>query len=125
MSDVDKTFCARLGVAHPIIQAPHGRRRDTPALVAAVSNAGGLGFIGAAYLTPRRSRRLCGRCGRGQSRPFGINLFAPLATPEAEPSVDPQPCSRASPVTTLSSVCRRRLLPRRRPTRSRRTACGG
>jgi nitronate monooxygenase len=28
----------------------------TPELVAAVSNAGGLGFIGAAYLTPRALR---------------------------------------------------------------------
>jgi nitronate monooxygenase len=37
---------------HPIIQAPLAGGGDTPELVAAVCEAGALGFIGAAYLTP-------------------------------------------------------------------------
>jgi nitronate monooxygenase len=41
-----------LGMTCPIIQAPLAGGGDTPALVAAVCNAGGLAFIGAAYLTP-------------------------------------------------------------------------
>lgn len=38
-----------LNLAHPIIQAPLAGGGDTPELVAAASNAGALGFIGAAY----------------------------------------------------------------------------
>src|SRR5437764_648930 len=43
-----------LGIAHPIIQAPMGGGATTPALVAAVSEAGALGFIGAPYLSADR-----------------------------------------------------------------------
>ena len=42
----------RLGTAHPIVQAPMAGGADSAALAAAVSGAGGLGSIGAAYLTP-------------------------------------------------------------------------
>ena len=42
----------RLKLTHPIIQAPMAGGGDTPRLVAAVCEAGGLGSIGAAYLTP-------------------------------------------------------------------------
>jgi len=37
---------------HPIIQAPMGGGPSTPALAAAVSHAGGLGFLAAGYKTP-------------------------------------------------------------------------
>ena len=40
-----------LGISHPIIQAPMAGGTTTPELVAAVSNAGALGSVGAAYLT--------------------------------------------------------------------------
>jgi len=36
----------RLGLQHPIIQAPLAGGGDTPDLVAAVAEAGALGFIG-------------------------------------------------------------------------------
>ena len=38
-------------LAVPIIQAPMAGGPSTPALAAAVSEAGGLGFLGAGYLT--------------------------------------------------------------------------
>lgn len=41
-----------IGVAHPIPQGPFGGRHSTPALAAAVSNAGGLGAFGAVGLEP-------------------------------------------------------------------------
>ena len=44
----------RLRLEHPIIQAPMAGGGDTPRLVAAVSEAGALGSIGAAYLTPQQ-----------------------------------------------------------------------
>jgi nitronate monooxygenase len=90
MSDVVKTFCARLGVAHPIIQAPMAGGATTPELVAAVSNAGGLGFIGAAYLTPQALRDAIAAVRARTDGPFGVNLFAG-GYEEAERSVDPQP----------------------------------
>ena len=40
------------GLNYRIIQAPMAGGGDTPALVSAVCNAEGLGFIGAAYLSP-------------------------------------------------------------------------
>jgi len=43
-----KEFLERLGLAHPIVLAPLGGGPSTPELVSAVSDAGGLGFPGAA-----------------------------------------------------------------------------
>lgn len=76
------TLSRRLGLSRPIIQAPLAGGGDTPELVAAVSNAGGLGFIGAAYLTPEQIDSTAAAVRAKTSRPFGINLFAPLPTPE-------------------------------------------
>lgn len=69
----------RLGLAHPIIQAPMAGGGDTPRLVAAVSNAGAIGFIGAAYLTPEQIHSAAAEVRAQTTRPFGINLFAPVA----------------------------------------------
>jgi nitronate monooxygenase len=71
-----------LGIDHPIIQAPMGGANATPpALVSAVSDAGGLGFIGAAYMTPDQIASTAREIRSRTSRPFGINLFAPVASP--------------------------------------------
>jgi nitronate monooxygenase len=67
----------RLGVIHPIVQAPLAGGADTPELVAAVGEAGGIGFIGAAYLTPARIAEAASAVRARTKRPFGINLFAP------------------------------------------------
>jgi nitronate monooxygenase len=70
----------RFRLDHPILQAPLAGGGDTPELVAAVCNAGGLGFIGAAYLTPAQITE-AGRAVRAlTARAFGINLFAPPPT---------------------------------------------
>lgn len=80
-------FMRRLGMSRPVIQAPMAGGGDTPALVAAVGNSGGIGFIGAAYLTPEQIAE-AGRTVRSlTSRPFGINLFAPQ--PPADRPADP------------------------------------
>jgi nitronate monooxygenase len=70
------SFCARLGIAHPIIQAPMGGGASTPELVAAVSNAGGLGSLAAAYLTPQQIRDAIAAVRRLTDKPFNVNLFA-------------------------------------------------
>src|SRR5882762_2328984 len=73
---------ARLGIQHPIIQAPMAGGGDTPRLVAAVSEAGALGSIGAAYLTPQQIGESARAVRSLTSRPFGINLFAPVRAPD-------------------------------------------
>ena len=73
----------RLGLRHPVIQAPLAGGGDTPALVAAVCEAGALGFVGASYLTPLQIVETSRAVRAQTTRPFGINLFAPLQAPEA------------------------------------------
>src|SRR4029450_7917959 len=71
----------QLGLDYPIIQAPLAGGGDTPELVAAVCEAGALGFIGAAYLTPPQIVETPPPVRARTPRPFGINLFAPLPAP--------------------------------------------
>lgn len=62
---------------HPIVQAPMGGGPSTPALAAAVSEAGGLGFLAAGYRTADAVRSEVAELRRLTERPFGINLFVP------------------------------------------------
>jgi nitronate monooxygenase len=62
---------------HPIVQAPMGGGASTPALAAAVSEAGGLGFLAAGYLAPDALRRDIEAVRALTRQPFGVNLFAP------------------------------------------------
>ncbi len=64
-----------LGVRYPIVQAPMAGA-TTPELVAAVSNAGGLGGFGAARTDPEELRATIRRIRELTDRPFGINVFA-------------------------------------------------
>ena len=75
MNAKSRAFRARLGIAHPIIQAPMGGGGSTPALAAAVSNEGGLGFLAAAYLTPSQIAEAIGEVRKRTDKPFGVNLF--------------------------------------------------
>jgi nitronate monooxygenase len=72
----DNALLKVLGIEHPIIQGPMGGGPSTPELVAAVSNAGGLGSLGAAYLTPDQITDAIRRIRSLSSRPFNVNLFA-------------------------------------------------
>jgi nitronate monooxygenase len=72
----DNEFLKLLGIEHPIIQGPMGGGPSTPELVAAVSNADGLGSLGAAYLTPDQITDAIRRIRTLSSRPFNVNLFA-------------------------------------------------
>jgi nitronate monooxygenase len=64
-----------LGIEHPIIQGPMGGGPSTPELVAAVSNAGGLGSLGAAYQSPEQISETIRRIRALTSLPFNVNLF--------------------------------------------------
>jgi nitronate monooxygenase len=74
---------------HPIVQAPMGGGVSTPALAAAVSEAGGLGFLAAGYLAPAAVRRDVAALRELTQRPFGVNLFVP-----PQPVPDPRAVER-------------------------------
>jgi nitronate monooxygenase len=65
------------GLAHPIVQAPMGGGPSTPALAAAVAEAGGLGFLAAGYKPVEAVRADIEALRDLTDRPFGVNLFAP------------------------------------------------
>lgn len=79
----------RIGIEHPIIQAPMAGGATTPALVSAVCDAGALGFVGAAYLAPEQIHEQTRSVRARTERPFGINLFVPVPTAPALGSVEP------------------------------------
>jgi len=63
-----------LGVTHPIIQAPMAGS-TTPALVAAVSNAGGLGSLGCARDTAESLRKRADEIRRSTNKSYNLNFF--------------------------------------------------
>ncbi|NUT35197.1 MAG: nitronate monooxygenase [Hamadaea sp.] len=69
----------------PIIAAPMAGGPSTPALAAAVSNAGGLGFLAAGYKSSDQLGAELDRLGELTRQPFGVNVFVPApatASPE-------------------------------------------
>ena len=61
----------------PIVQAPMAGGPSTPALAAAVSDAGGLGFLAAGYKPVDAVREDLAQLRRLTDRPVGMNLFVP------------------------------------------------
>lgn len=66
-----------LKIDFPIIQAPMAGGATTPELIAAVSNAGGLGSLGAGYMTANEIRDTIKQIRELTDRPFCVNLFIP------------------------------------------------
>ena len=56
----DTSFCRRVGIELPIVQAPVGNI-TTPALAAAVSNGGGLGMLSITWREPDALAALLGK----------------------------------------------------------------
>lgn len=69
-------FLRELGVDQPIILAPMAGGIGSPALVGAVSNAGGLGSWAGAYATPEQILDAAKQIRALTSKPFALNLFA-------------------------------------------------
>jgi NAD(P)H-dependent flavin oxidoreductase YrpB (nitropropane dioxygenase family) len=72
MSKLHTPVCELLGIDLPILQAGMSRY-TTPELVAAVSNAGGLGIIGGLSRSADELRDEIDRVRELTSRPFGVN----------------------------------------------------
>ncbi len=69
----------------PILQAPMAGGPSTPALTAAVSRAGGLGFLAAGYRTPDQLRATLADTRRLTGEPVGVNVFCPSLPAPAAP----------------------------------------
>jgi nitronate monooxygenase len=69
----------------PIVQAPLSGGPSTPALAAAVSQAGGLGFLAAGYKAAGDVEAEIAAVQEQTQRPFGVNLFARPSGDAPEP----------------------------------------
>ena len=72
-------ICERLGIEYPILLAGMGSRGKAtpPALVAAVSEAGGLGVVGGSGLPPEVLRHQIREARKLTDRPIGVDLILP------------------------------------------------
>jgi nitronate monooxygenase len=66
-----------LELEQPIVQGPMAGGNSTPALAAAVSGAGGLGFLAAGYKTAEAVGAEIEELRGLTDRPYGVNLFVP------------------------------------------------
>jgi nitronate monooxygenase len=67
-------FLRKLGIELPIIQAPMAGV-STPEMAAAVSNAGGLGSVGAGVSDAGATRQMIAAVRAKTGRPFNVNVF--------------------------------------------------
>ncbi|HIN05704.1 MAG TPA: hypothetical protein EYM65_05640, partial [Dehalococcoidia bacterium] len=77
-------LCARLGIEYPICLAGMGGKADPtpPKLVAAVSNAGGLGVMGGTGFSPEEIRVRINQIRALTDKPFGVDLLLPVSMAE-------------------------------------------
>lgn len=69
-------LCEQLGIELPIIQAGMAGGITAPEMVSSVSDAGGLGTLGAAYMKPDEIREAVKKIRSNTDRPYAVNLFS-------------------------------------------------
>src|ERR687886_891736 len=74
--------CDLLGIQHPVVQAAIWPA-TAPELAAAVSNAGGLGSLGAVFTSAESLERQITRLRELTNRPFAVNHVVPLLDEDA------------------------------------------
>ena len=94
---VHTPICELLGIQVPILLAGMGGA-STPELAAAVSDAGGLGVLGAAGCGPKQLRAWIRRTRELTDRPFGVDTLLPAsvrrAREQAQAGEGPRPADR-------------------------------
>jgi nitronate monooxygenase len=75
-------------LTYPIVGAPLAGGPSTPALTAAVSNAGGLGFLAAGYLSVDALKQQIDETRALTDAPFGVNIFVIGEAPVDHAAVD-------------------------------------
>ncbi|WP_079912257.1 nitronate monooxygenase family protein [Paenibacillus sp. 32352] len=73
---LDTELCRLFQIRYPIFQAGMAGGPVTVRLAAAVSNAGGLGTLGGAYMAPEELRAAIRELRELTDAPFGVNLFS-------------------------------------------------
>ena len=71
----------------PVVGAPMAGGPTTPTLAAAVSEAGGIGFLAAGYKTAEAVRAEIAAVRSTTKRPFGVNLFYPTRDEASEVAI--------------------------------------
>ncbi|MDF1678415.1 MAG: nitronate monooxygenase [Legionellaceae bacterium] len=89
-----------LSLNMPVIQAPMAGGATTPALVAAVSNMGGLGSLGAGYWSPDAIKEAIKKTRKLTDKPFAVNLFIPEKN-----SVLPAASAMHAAIQSLQQAC--------------------
>jgi nitronate monooxygenase len=87
----------------PIVQAPMAGGPSTPALAAAVCEAGGLGFLAAGYRSAEEVQEEITDLREQTERPFGVNVFMPSAAP-ADPEIIETYAQRLAPLAEQMGV---------------------
>jgi nitronate monooxygenase len=87
----------------PIVQAPMAGGPSTPALAAAVSQSGGLGFVAAGYKSADAMAADLEETRSQTERPFGVNLFVPGEGP-ADPAAVSAYAERLRPEARAADV---------------------
>ena len=98
-----------LGIEHPIFQAAMSWASSNAPLVIAVSNAGGMGVLGAGPMRPENFAVVLRNIKAGTSKPFGVNI--PLNGARAKELLDIAYAERI-PVMVASQGGPREQLPR-------------
>jgi NAD(P)H-dependent flavin oxidoreductase YrpB (nitropropane dioxygenase family) len=78
VSKLHSPICELFGIEVPIVLAGMGGA-SSPELAAAVSNAGGLGILGAAGCSPNELREWIARTRKLTSKPFGVDTLLPAS----------------------------------------------
>lgn len=88
MTSLHTPLCDLLEIEYPIVLAGMGSwgMGTPPELVAAVSNAGGLGVLGCSNLPPAEIERRIAAVRAATDKPFGVDLLLPASLAEASGS---------------------------------------
>ena len=93
---LNSRICDMLKIEYPIVLAGMGGA-SVPALAAAVSNAGGLGVLGAAACAPERLRDWIRQTRKLTDKPFGVDTLLPASVRRGMP-----PQSGAAPADPMA-----------------------
>jgi nitronate monooxygenase len=103
-------LCRIFDIRYPIFLAGMAGGPSTVSLTAAVSNAGGLGTLGAAYMEPEAIRTTIREIRKLTNAPFGVNLFVTRApddnsrTPEVQQELNAMRAKLGIPQVAIEDV---------------------
>lgn len=107
------SICDRLGIEYPVLLAGMGPTIGDgadgvagPELVAAVSNAGGLGVLGGTGFGPTEMEAQIARIQELTDRPFGVDILVPTLGARSDPSQLPTDLRDLLPVPQRETVAR-------------------